>query len=181
MSEADSSNNGMIEGLAGIGVAVLAILGLAGLLSNELAAVAVIVTGVALASIGAAVAARYPDGSGGGVGVGLLGGIVAVVLGILALLDVSRTELLGVAVIVIGASLLLGSRLGGSSGASREAAVATASLQAMVGASGVALGILALSGIQTETLILVALLSFAGAILVGSAAVTGRMLTLIRA
>ena len=84
--------NGMIEGLAGIGIAVLAILGLAGLADDWLAAVAVAVTGVALVALGASVVAHFAEagaGAGGGIGVEILGGMVAVILGILALLDVS--------------------------------------------------------------------------------------------
>jgi hypothetical protein len=180
--------NGMIEGLAAIAIAVLAILGLTSKsLADELASVATIVVGVALVAIGAEVISRYSAAAaaaGGGIGIEVLGGLVVIVLGILALLDVSRVTLLAVAIIVVGGSLLLGSRLGAPGGATRDAAIATASAQALVGATGVALGILALAGSTTQpqiTLILVALLGYAGAILLSSAAITGRVVTMVRA
>ena len=180
--------NGIVEGLAAIAVAVLAILGLTGTLNDILASVATIVVGAALVAIGAEIISRFSAeaaaAAGGGIGIEVLGGLVAIVLGILAILDVSRLILLAVAVVVVGASLLLGSRLGAAVGATREAALATASAQALVGAAGIALGILALAGSigsQTQiTLILVALLVYAGAILLSSAAITSRVVTMVR-
>jgi hypothetical protein len=179
-----SGSSGIVEGLAGLAVAILAILGLADTLPKTLASIATVVAGVALAALGAAVVASFStmtSASGGGVGIEMLGGIVAVILGILALMDVAPWTLLSVAVVVIGASLLLGSRIGTETSAAAGAALlATNSAQALVGVAGIALGILALVNIQAEILVLVALLAFGGAVLLSSAAVTGRMLTLIR-
>jgi hypothetical protein len=191
----------MIDALAGLAVVALAILGLAGLAPQWLASVAMIAVGVALVSLGMATVARYAGVAtepgagtelGGGVGVELLGGVVAIVLGLLALLDVSRLNVLGAAIIVVGGALLLGGSVlrrldvatvstARGQRAMREAILATAAVQALVGISGVALGILALTtATNPEVLILVALLAYGGAILLSSVGVTGRVLSLVR-
>ena len=193
------AGSGMIDALAALGVTVLAILGLAGLYRGLLAAVAVIVLGVALVSLGAAVVARYANMTsgqielGGGIAIEILGGVTAIILGLLALLQVASVDLVAIAIIVLGGALLLGGNIlsridrigqaGSVQGrqAAREAIVATAGVQALVGGVGVTLGILAVVGIQREILILVALLAFGVALLLSSAAVTGRLLNLMRA
>lgn len=201
-------SGGLVEAIAGIAVAVLAILGLAGLLPRTLAAIAVLVLGVALLSLGGAAVAQFtrlaraPEGGrtavaelgGGGIAIEILGGLVLIILGILVLLDVAPLVLLSVAIVVAGASLLLGgsilARLGlietaaGGTAAGpvvRVGVLATAGVQVLVGGAALVLGILALLGIQAEILILVALLTFGVAILLSNVAVAGKLLTLMRA
>src|SRR5207248_1763230 len=111
---------------------------------------------------------------GGGITAEFLAGAAGVALGILAILGVVPMVLLPAAIIVFGAALLL------SSGAraclnslavarpgmheiarhvAREAVFAAAGAQALIGLSGVILGILALVGFSPLILTLVALLS----------------------
>ncbi|GIW05093.1 MAG: hypothetical protein KatS3mg059_1713 [Thermomicrobiales bacterium] len=179
---------GMIEALAGLGVIILAVLGLAGLLEQTLAAVATIVLGVAFLALGAVVVAWYATAEGAptsGVAIELLGGLIAIILGILALLDVVPLVLVAVAIVVLGASLLLGSsvmrRAVATAGQAQEAVLATASAQALIGAAAIVLGVLALVGIQREILILSALLALGAGVLMGSVAATTKLMRLVRA
>jgi hypothetical protein len=115
-----------LEALAGVGAAVLAIIGLSthGNASFYCLTVATIVTGAALIAFGAGLAARMsellereaaglPDGTAG-VGAGMtlevLGGIAGIVLGILGVIGIATYPLVPIAVIVFGAVLLLSSR-----------------------------------------------------------------------
>ena len=182
------AGGGMIEALAGLGVIILAVLGLAGLLEQTLAAVATIVLGVAFLALGAVVVAWYATAEGAptsGVAIELLGGLIAIILGILALLDVVPLILVAVAIVVLGASLLLGSsvmrRAVATAGQAQEAVLATASAQALIGAAAIVLGILALVGIQREILILSALLALGAGVLMGSVAATTKLMRLVRA
>jgi len=188
---------------AGLAAVVLGIVGLAGLLAGTMAAIATIVVGFALMLLAAVVLRRFlalvgaVEGrraeEGSGVAIGLLGGGAGVVLGILALLGVSRLTLVAIAIITFGATLILGSTVysrldrleAGLSGTARSpilrlAASATASAQALFGVAGVVLGILALvlDG-STVTLELTALLAFGVAVLFSSPAATSKALELL--
>lgn len=175
------------EAVGGIGAAVLAILGLTGLLPQEMAAIATMAVGVALLLEGAAVATRFSDllsetgrsvsdvaKLGGGLGAEFLGGVAGGILGLLALLGIVPVSLMAIAVIVFGASLLLSSgatyrldslasKLGQKAltGAQMLAGVAASGVQVLVGIAAIALGIIALVGISPMILILAGLLSIA--------------------
>lgn len=197
----------MVEAIAGIATVILAILGLAGLLSVYLLAIATIAMGVALLFEGGAIAIRYSrlltetTGSslsstelGGGMGVEVLGGVTGIVLGILALLDLAPLTLTSVAAIVFGGALLLSSgtatRLNclvidghnlpdTSRRVAREAVFAAASVQVLVGLGGGILGLLALLGIHSLVLALVAMLCLGASVLMSGGAVSNKMLSIL--
>ncbi len=191
----------VIEALGGIGVVALAIIGLAGIVPEDLAAVAAIAFGIALAAEGAAVAARYSElirsgdktqemEVGGSAGSELLGGLAGAVLGILALIGIVPMTLLAVAAIVFGASILLGagtaSRMStltqrtGSHPLVSETLAATAGAQVMVGIAAIALGILAIVGFVPMTLTLVALLCLGSAALIQGSALGGSLVAVFQ-
>ena len=178
------SGGASIEALGGIGVVVLAILGLAGVLPMYLMAIATIVAGAALLfgdglmasrtaylRSHAANEAKYAELTGG-MSAEFLAGAAGVVLGILGLIGIMPNILLPVAVIAFGGGLLLGtgktSRLNnfptvteGQTQAdywTREATSSAAGAQLLIGVACIALGILALVGFNWMTLTLVALL-----------------------
>jgi len=194
----------MMEAVDGIAAVILSIIGLLGILPFLMAAIATIVTGVALLSEGGAIAARYSrllrevvGGTmssaeiGGGMTAEILGGIAAIVLGILALLHIAPWTLMACALIVIGASVLLSSgttsRLSSltllnsdihesARRAAREAVVAAAGAGVLVGLAAIVLGILALIGIEQVTLILVGFLAIGVSLLLSGAAISGKMM-----
>lgn len=200
----------MTEALGGIGSIVLGIIGLAGVVSQTLAAVGVIVIGVALLSEGTAILSKYNrlaqysgtrqswTGStelGGGVSLEFIGGIAVIVLGVLALLSLAPITLMAIGVIAYGATLILSagtlSRLNALDAIrtnaetshqtlARDAVMGSTAIQMLVGVGGVVLGILALVGVDPLSLILVSLLAFGSAILLSGSALTGRMLSVVR-
>ena len=193
-----------VEAAGGLAVAILAILGLAGVFPVYLEAIATIALGVALFSEGGAVAARYRRvlaevaGSrfdvaelGGGITAELLAGGAGAVLGILALLGVLPHVLIASAVIVFGAGLMFGSGAMARVNAfattaasdehtarvAREAVRAAAGAQVLIGISSVVLGVLSLVGIAPMIMGLVALLALGASVLLSGSAITGRMLS----
>jgi hypothetical protein len=202
------SGGSMVEAVCGLGGVVLAIVGLAGLLPMYLLAIASIAVGVAFLCEGGAIAARWSNllrmegGTtseetelGSGVGVEVLGGIAGIVLGILALLQLVPLTLMAVAAIVFGATLLISSattmqlnslHIEGFSWpdrarrVAREALKAAAGMQVLAGLACGVLGIIALVGTYPLTLPLVAMLCAGAAVLLSGAAVSTRMLSLLR-
>ncbi len=198
----------LTEAVAGVAAVVLAILGLAGLFPVYMLAVATIAVGVALLFEGGAIAARYsrllyetagarfPTAElGGGMGVEILGGIAGIVLGILALLGLVSLTLASVAAIVFGATLLLSSGtttrlnclvIDGYGWAdttrrvAREAVLAAAGVQVLVGLAGGILGLLSLLGLYSLDLALVAMLCLGASVLLTGAALSTRMLSILR-
>ncbi len=167
-----------IEAIGGIAAIVLAIIGLAGLIPGDLAAIAAIVIGASLLLQGGAVMSslRHLEagaGVGGAMSAESLGGIAAIVLGILALLGISPGILLSAAVLTLGAALLLGAGAlpfaGGGS--------AFAGGQAFIGIGAVVLGILAVVGIAQVTLQLVAFLVLGCGVFFAGSAVGTRAAT----
>jgi len=144
------------ESIGGIVVIILAILALVGVLPMVLAAVAGIVFGVDFIVEGAALAARRSavaarseqplDQIDGGVTVELVGGLAAIVLGVLALIGVAPTVLMGALVITGGAGLILSiGVVGGVGGLGGSVPMPSASAaHLMAGIAAVVLGILAL-------------------------------------
>ena len=124
-SDASRGSDSIVELVAGLAVVVLTILGLAEVSPTFLVALATIVFGVGLLLYGTAALsqlnaalARYSasEASLGGISSGwstvFLAGVAGIVLGILALLGVSSTQLVAIAVIAFGASLLISSNAG---------------------------------------------------------------------
>lgn len=190
-----------IEALGGIGVVVLAILGLAGVLPMYMTAIATIVAGAALLFGGGVMASRsgylhshaaneakYAELSGG-MSAEFLAGAAGVVLGILALIGMVPNILLPVAVIAFGGGLWLGtgatSRLNhfptiteGQTQAdfwAREATSGAAGAQLLIGLACIALGILALVGFNWMTLTLVALLCVGSSTCFSGTSLTSRL------
>jgi len=193
------------QAVCGVGAAVLAILGLAGILVGYMVSVATIAIGVAFLAEGGAIAARWDDlmreapssrfdkqsEFGGGLGAEFVAGITGVVLGILALLGLYPAVLIPVAIVVFGGGLLLGSALTmdlGSIGLdydrggrmSRDATRAASGMQVLVGLGAIVLGILALVGFAPGTMSLVALLAIGTSILLSGSAVGTRMMKVLR-
>jgi hypothetical protein len=191
----------LAEVLCGAATIVLAIIGLTGTLPGELTSVATIVFGAALIAHGGAIASHFGGLTrttpsvewnaraelGGGMGAELVCGAAGVVLGVLALLGLTPVTLTSIAVIVFGGALLLGGGATADLGAldthgarmhlahlARQASMAAAGLQSLVGAGAVVLGILALVGIYPMTLTFVALLALGSAVVVSGSAVSGR-------
>lgn len=171
------------EATGAIGAVVLAIIGLAGILAHTLAAIATIVVGAAILLEGGTFASRYRQpvsrvsGEGqtleprAGLTAEFMGGVAGIVLGILALFGTYPDTLLAAAVIVFGATFLLGGTAlsrwnwvmgfrtqAGLDEVSRTLPVHTGG-QVLVGLGAVVLGILGIIGLDPLTLILVGLLS----------------------
>jgi hypothetical protein len=198
----------IVEGIGGLAAVVLGILGLAGVFPTLMAAIAALAIGAALLSEGASLAGRYSnlvsqiggahasEELGTGLTTELLGGVVGVTLGILALLGVAPMTLLSVAAIAFGASLLVGStanaRLNDLRFAStgvegdrtreiiREAVSAATGAQLLVGLGGIALGILALVGVASLNLVLIAMLAVGVSVLLSGTAIGSRMMRILR-
>jgi hypothetical protein len=182
------------ETIGGLVLVVLGILALARLYPPVLNAIATIVAGVALLVVSAGLGLQLsrtlsetaghaipPADMDTGVNAGMLGGIVGVVLGILAILGVATLELIAVALIVFGAAVLfdcimvvqlraLRMTVEGPAGSSRSATSKT-----LVGFTLIILGIVALSGVASEILASVALLGLGAYLFMEGAAVAGSM------
>src|ERR1051326_8768338 len=104
-----------VEAIGALAAIALAIVGLAGILSTTVAAIATIILGAAILTQGGAFdASSSVSGAGfeaqgreSGSSASFLGGVAGIVLGILALLNIEAPTLLAVAVIVFGAAFLL--------------------------------------------------------------------------
>lgn len=190
------------EAIGALGAIVLAIVGLAGMLANTLAAIATIVVGAAILLEGGATTSGYRQivsrmgGQGqrwelnrGLLTAEFLGGITGIILGVLALLGTQPATLLAAAVIVFGATFLLTgaavSQLNWlmglpSSELVRETARPGAAFgsdgQLLVGLGAVVLGILAVIGHSPLTLILVGLLALGVAELFNGSGLGRRMM-----
>jgi hypothetical protein len=192
----DVETGSLSETVAGAGAVVLGVLGIFGLLPGVLDSIATIGAGFAVLVGSMALGARAARligervashrEIGGGLGLAAMAGLAGVVLGILALLGVSRVELLSVTPVVLGAALLIGSAamarfeqlLRIERGT--EAVYVASGAEALIGVGAVVLGILALSGIASLTLSLVAVLSVGAAVLMSGTSLTSQLLTLTR-
>jgi hypothetical protein len=188
-----------VEAVTGVGALVLAILALAGVMPTVLLPIATIALGVALISEGAAPtfaqgrlsgsygATEYP-GAGSGAGAGFVGGGVAIVLGVLALVGMTPGTLLSIAAIVLGASALLGSSalpladryvegtyVAREPGMTRDAVFGASGVQALAGVAATILGILALVGVaNAATLLEVSMIVLGGTLVLSGTAVGAR-------
>ncbi len=197
----DVESGSVTQGIAGGAAVVLGIVGLIGLARSALASVARMAAVFAVLGGGAAIAARYrrlmSGGStrrgreevAGGMGLAAFAGLGGVVLGVLALLAVNSTALLGVSSIVLGGALIMMSAAAARLEAAwrmreRELQRGTDTMymasggEFLIGAGAVVLGILSLSGIAPVTLAAVAMLSVGVAALASGSSVAGRVFSL---
>jgi len=188
-------NASVFDGATGVLVLLLAIFGLLGVAPRMMAALCCVGAGLAVAFEAAGVTRRYrrlvsfhgKDESSeirGAMIAQVVGGIVAFLLGMLALIGIEPLAFPAIASIVVGASLLLGT------GAEIEVHSVTASLepsetrrvihQAVIAAGGarlliavasITLGILAFAGIEPLTLLLTTSLLLGVGLLLGSVSV----------
>lgn len=208
VSEEAVAYGGFADALGGIATIVLAIIGLSGVKPDVLASIATIVFSVALLIQGGALLSEFaqieatPDTNvgtgGGGMSALFLVAVAGIVLGVLALLDVYPSVLTAVAVIAFGAALLISSSavwhlLTSRSVATRfqsrspmarfiasEVAAGSAGVQAIAGLAVIVLGILALRGIYTGELTLIALLVAGASSLLTGSTLSGTMVGLMR-
>jgi hypothetical protein len=190
----ETSSNSIAQAIASIATVILTILGLAHVAPNFLVAIATITFGAALLLHGASMLGEYARLTrqssatspaaigGGGLSVVLLAGAAGIVLGILALLGISPSELTAIAVIAFGSALILSSnsalrmhffrlamarpdepaqRVAGDMLAG-ELLSSSAGTYALVGLAAIVLGILALAGFAPVVLVLIALLALGG-------------------
>jgi hypothetical protein len=202
------SYGGFVDALGGIATIVLAIIGLAGVKAEMLVAIATVVFGAALLIQGGAMLTEFAQiettsetsgtTSGGGLSALFLVGFAGIVLGVLALLGIYSPVLTAAAAIAFGAALVISSSavwqlLTSRSIAARferhspllrvmasEVAAGSAGLQAMAGLAVIVLGILAVSGVYTTGLSLIALLIAGAAIVLTGSSLSGSMTGLMR-
>ena len=201
-SAATETSGLFAEAVGGNPTVELTIIAQSGTSAGFLLATATIVFGAALLIEGtsivsdfagvlssAAGAVGFQMGTGGLAAV-FLAGITGIFLGILALLGTLAFVLISVAVIVYGSALILSSsammnlhmfkaRLVGEF-MTGTAVSSSAGAQALAGIAASVLGILAVSGLHTETLALVALLVLGAAILATGNGVNNAMISVFR-
>jgi hypothetical protein len=203
-----ASYGGFVDALGGIATVVLAIIGLAGVHPEILIAIATVVFGAALLIQGGAMLTEFAliettreagtASTGGGLSALFLVGFAGIVLGVLALLGVDASILTAVSAIAFGAALVVSSSavwqlLTSRSIAERfntrnpvvrvmasEVAAGSSGLQAMAGLAVIVLGILAVAGIFTMALTLIAFLVAGAAIVLTGSTLSGMMTGFMR-
>ena len=193
--------------LSGVAL-VLTLIGLSGIYAAYMLPIATIAIGAAFLVEGVAISSRFSRllaetsrdrleraEFSAGLTSEFLGGAAGVVLGVLSLLGVYTMVLIPVALIVFGVTLLLNSGLTARLNAleseasdesrrfkkiAHEAMTASAGSELMLGIGGVALGIIAISGILVATLSLVGMLIISVSAFATGAAATTRMLSVSR-
>jgi hypothetical protein len=197
---------GFVDALGGIATIVLAIIGLSGVKPEALVSISAIVFGAALLIQGGAMLSEFASvempeagtGSGGGLSSLFLVGVAGIVLGVLALLGVFPAMLTAAATIAFGAALVLSSSavwhlLTAQSMAVRfqtrspmlrlvasEVAAGSSGLQAMTGLAVIVLGILAVAGVFSITLTLIALLAAGAALVMTGSTLSGTLIGFMR-
>lgn len=203
MKEALVGGSG-VEAVCGIAAVVLPILGLADVIPGIMLAISGIAVGVGLLFEGGAIAAEHKKlvaritetklqelEVDTGMSVELVGGLAAIVLGILSVLTLAPMVLMSVSAIVVGTALILSSgttvrmnalRLAASSQESRVQNLArdvvntSAGTQVFIGVGAVVLGILALIGIASQVLALVAFLCIGSSMALSGSALGSRLM-----
>lgn len=202
-----ASYGGFVDALGGIATVVLAIIGLAGVKPEILVAIATVVFGAALLIQGGAMLTEFAliettpeaqSSSGGGLSALFLVGFAGIVLGVLALLGVYAPVLTAVSAIAFGAALVMSSSAVWQLRTSRsiaarfhtrspmlrvmasEVAAGSSGLQAMAGLAVILLGILAVAGIFTQGLTLIAFLVAGAAIVLTGSTLSGTMTGFMR-
>jgi hypothetical protein len=203
-----ASYGGFVDAVGGIATVVLAIIGLAGVKPEILISIATIVFGAALLIQGGAMLTEFatvntaPEAgapaTGGGISALFLVGFAGIVLGVLALLGVHAAILTSISVIAFGSALVISSTAVWQLLTSRsvearfqtrspmlrvmasEVAAGSSGLQAMAGLAVIVLGILAVAGVFTEPLTLIALLVAGTAIVLTGSTLSGTMIGFMR-
>jgi hypothetical protein len=202
-----ASYGGFVDAVGGIATVVLAIIGLAGVKPEILISIATIVFGAALLIQGGAMLTEFatvntaPEAgapTGGGISALFLVGFAGIVLGVLALLGAHAAILTSISVIAFGSALVMSSTAVWQLLTSRsvearfqtrspmlramasEVATGSSGLQAMAGLAVIVLGILAVAGVFTEPLTLIALLVAGTAIVLTGSTLSGTMIGFMR-
>jgi hypothetical protein len=203
-----ASYGGFVDALGGIATVVLAVIGLAGVRPEILMAIATVVFGAALLIQGGAMLTEFalvettPEAeaisTSGALSALFLVGFAGIVLGVLALLGVYPPMLTAVSAIAFGAALVISSSavwqlLTSRSIAARfytrspmlrvmasEVAAGSSGLQAMAGLAAIVLGILAVAGMFTGALTLIAFLIAGAAITLTGSTLSGMMTGFMR-
>ena len=163
------ANGSIMEAFGAIATMALAIVGLAGVFSATMAAIGTIIIGAAILMESDSFGAFWTKSGNHTREMGpleapsaqLIGGLAGIVLGILALLGVASATLLSVAILVYGATFLLS---GAVPNQNHWLAHASGG-EILVGLGTVVLGLLAVIGVDSLTLVLVALLTLGAAAL----------------
>jgi hypothetical protein len=209
-----TSYGGFADAIGGIATVVLAIIALSGVESNLLLSITTIVFGAALLIHGGIILSEYAhvifphesamtsEFSGGSVSAVFLAGAAGIVLGVLALLNITPVALTAIAVIVFGCALVLSSNAvsrlhmlqrasssmtsdpsdwhAGSEILAAEMASGSAGVQALAGLAVAVLGILAVVGMSAAMLTLVALLILGATVVLTGSALSGAVLSFMR-
>jgi hypothetical protein len=203
-----ASYGGFVDAVGGIAAVVLAIIGLAGVKPEIMVSIATVVFGAALLIQGGAMLTEFaviettPEAgspaTGGGISGLFLVGFAGIILGILALLGVYAPVLTSVSAIAFGAALVISStavfqlltsrsveaRFQARSPMLRvmasEVAAGSAGLQAMAGLAVIVLGILAVAGVFSANLTLIAFLVAGAAIVLTGSTLSGTMMGFMR-
>jgi hypothetical protein len=174
----------LAEGAAAIAVIVLAIVALAGVSTQILAAIVAIIIGGGLMVQAFNTAAEYAKSTtaetriefGGAVMVDCLCGLTGIVLGILAVVGFGTSHLLPAALIVYGGGLLVG----GADSVRSPGAFAPGGMEMLVGLAAIVLGILSTLMVGSSVLVLVGFLAVGAAMLLVSASLSDVVLQLFR-
>lgn len=196
VSTREANTGSLGQTIAGAGAVVLGILGIIGVLPGLLDSIGAIAAGFAIfvgsAALGASASrlmhepVRSQREVGGGLGLAAMAGLAGIVLGVLALLGISRLELLSIAPVVFGAGLLIASaamtRFEHSLHIERgsEAVYVSSGADVLVGAGAIVLGILALIGISPMTLSLIGILGVGAAALMSGTSVGWQLIGFMR-
>lgn len=184
------------EVFAGVVALALAILGLIGYAPLYLAAIATTAVGFSLLAQGSTIAARWQQAThivgsertdAMGIGTEIFGGLAAIVLGVLALMQVMPTVLLPIAAVALGVALLLGgptqpdfAEVGAPDAGhhwqvTRGAARTSSGVMVMGGLAALVLGVLAIAGLAPALVLsLVAVVCVAAALMLSGGALLAR-------
>lgn len=202
-----ASYGGLVDAVGGIVTIVLAIIALAGVHEAMLVSIAIIVFGAALLMQGGTMLSEYARvivpagtagpveafGGGGGLSAVFLVGAAGIILGVLALIGIFPMTLVAITIIAFGSALILSSNavwqlyqtkrsshrlttpraLSSGEILAWEMASGSAALQCFAGLAAVVLGILAVTGMDTAILSLVALLVLGSTVLLTGSALSG--------
>lgn len=199
---------GFVDALGGIATIVLAVIGLSGVRSLDLLSIATVVFGAALLIQGGAMLTEFAAidatpqsnavSAGGGMGALFGVGVAGIILGVLALLGVRSAILDAVSAIAFGGALVvsssavwqllttrsMASRFNGGTSMLRvvasEVATGSSSLQGLAGLGVIVLGILAVSGILSLDLTLIALIVAGASIVMTGSTLSGTMIGFMR-
>ena len=192
-----------LEAILGIGTVVLSIVGLAHVLPGDLASVATIAIGLALLFEGSSIAAESREllartyeakaEMAGAVTAEFLSGLTGIILGIMALVNIETQTLVPVALIVFGATYLLGAgakqfaprpAAGSAEEANwqmfREAASVVSGGQVLIGLASLVLGIIALLSANPLVLSLCGFLLLGVSVLLSSSAIGAKLMSTMR-